>query len=493
MKAMKSMGMNKMLGTIKRRATSTISGLDGISGPQGDSPEAMAFQGVKQFCSGGSSSNGQAGDEVLYLPTIVDAAESSPAAAAECARLIRKFLSRENIARPSLQYNAIMLMRILTDNPNVTTFTRNFDKKFVDTVKDLLKYAKDPSVRTILVETLDSFEYTKSYDEGLALIIDMWKKDKAKTYKNYGLPSTPQQLTPRTLNAPAFQPVPQDSHFNNSHSGHRSSRLPDAVQLAARLEEARTSAKLLTQVVSNAEPRELLENDLVKEFSGRCQRASRSIQGYMTAENPAPDNDTMESLIDTNEQLQSALNIHQRAVLSAKKQLGITATNSPPQPATPSPDTPLVSEANKAWPNSSGTASGGGSGSGSGGQSTQGFSLSDGAPLPPPKDTKGKGSVTPYAEETQDPFADPQEDAQVGAPSLSHKASLAGDDLMKLNTFHVDFDKYAPSGSAGGSGSGSGGQATGKGRETDATDDDDIYDSAPRQKAGEGSRSSARY
>jgi len=41
----------------------------------------------------------------------------------------------------------------------------------------------------------------------------------------------------------------------------------------------------------------------------------------MTAQNPAPDVDTMESLIDTNEQLQKALNLHHRAILRAKKQL----------------------------------------------------------------------------------------------------------------------------------------------------------------------------
>ncbi len=47
----------------------------------------------------------------------------------------------------------------------------------------------------------------------------------------------------------------------------------------------------------------------------------------MTARNPGPDNDTMESMIDTNEQLQQALNLHQRALLNARKQMG---TDSPP-------------------------------------------------------------------------------------------------------------------------------------------------------------------
>ena len=120
------------------------------------------------------------------MPYIVDAAESSPTAAAETARLIRKFLNRDYWTKPSYQYNAIMLMRILADNPG-PTFTRNLDKKFVDVAKELLRSGRDPSVRQMLMETLDSFENTKGFDEGLGLIIAMWKKEKEKAYKAFGV------------------------------------------------------------------------------------------------------------------------------------------------------------------------------------------------------------------------------------------------------------------------------------------------------------------
>jgi hypothetical protein len=73
----------------------------------------------------------------------------------------------------------------------------------------------------------------------------------------------------------------------------------------------------------NTPPAQFLDDELVKEFADRCLSASRSIQGYMVCENPAPDNETMETLIDTNEQLQTALNQHQRARLNARKQLGL--------------------------------------------------------------------------------------------------------------------------------------------------------------------------
>lgn len=88
------------------------------------------------------------------------------------------------------------------------------------------------------------------------------------------------------------------------------------------------------QLVANTPSTEVLENELVKEFADRCLSASRSIQGYMTAENPGPDNETMESLIDVNEELQQALNSQKRAVLSARKELGIDARsqNTSPQP-----------------------------------------------------------------------------------------------------------------------------------------------------------------
>jgi hypothetical protein len=52
----------------------------------------------------------------------------------------------------------------------------------------------------------------------------------------------------------------------------------------------------------------------------------------MVAENPSPDNDTMETLIETNEQLGKAMSQHQRAVLAARKAAGLGGGegNTPP-------------------------------------------------------------------------------------------------------------------------------------------------------------------
>ena len=118
----------------------------------------------------------------MYLPTIVESAESSPAAAKECAYTIRKFLSKEHLTKPYVQYNGIMLIRILSDNPG-KSFTRNIDQKFVQTVKELLRVGRDPSVKQILMETLETFQRDKANDENLVPLIEMWKKEHERMVK----------------------------------------------------------------------------------------------------------------------------------------------------------------------------------------------------------------------------------------------------------------------------------------------------------------------
>ena len=122
------------------------------------------------------------GEEVLHLPIIVESAESSPSAAREAANVIRKFLSKDNFQRAYVQYNAIMLVRILADNPG-KTFTRNLDSKFVITTKELLRDGRDMSVQQILRETLDAFQTQKPDDETLKPLMTMWQNEKVKVAK----------------------------------------------------------------------------------------------------------------------------------------------------------------------------------------------------------------------------------------------------------------------------------------------------------------------
>lgn len=135
--------------------------------------------------SGERISNNDKGEEVLHLPVIVEAAESSPRAAAAAAAQIRHFLKIDNCSRPHVQYNALMLIRILADNPG-QSFTRNIDSKFVITVKELRKHSKDPSVQQLLAETLDALGRDKSHDVGLAPLLAMWGKEKGANTQKRG-------------------------------------------------------------------------------------------------------------------------------------------------------------------------------------------------------------------------------------------------------------------------------------------------------------------
>ncbi|KAI0172413.1 hypothetical protein GGR52DRAFT_544425 [Hypoxylon sp. FL1284] len=425
---MKSLKMSKVLGTIKKKKSNSSNG-PGVSTPmEGESPEATATRCVKSFCESGSTS---AEDEVLFLPPIVDAAESSPAAAGECARLIRKYLKKDYWTKPSCQYNAIMLIRILADNPG-PTFTRNLDQKFTETTKELLKSVRDLSVRQMMMETLDFFENTKSHDEGLALLIDMWKKEKERAQRQFRGNPVQSPPVPRTLNAPPFNPNSQN-YFARSHSNRR---LPDPVELASRLEEAQTSAKLLHQVVTNTPPVEVLSNDLIKEFADRCTSASRSIQMYMTAEDPSPDNDTMEALIDTNEQLQASLSLHQRAMLNARK---LVATMGPPPERRRANDSVSPEGSER-----------GGNENGNGLE----------PPLVPPRTSNSKGKEREYEPSTagpsrthtpgveEDPFKDPEPEPSNSASraaggsgsGAAASSNYLGDQRLAFEPFHPGFE-----------------------------------------------------
>lgn len=315
--------------------------------PDGDSPEASVSRGVRLFCESGGPNN--QGEEVLHLPVIVEAAESSPSAASEAALRIRRFLSKENYPRAYVQYNAIMLVRILADNPG-KSFTKNIDQKFVGTVKELLRDGRDMSVQQILRETLDTFEEHKANDETLALLTEMWKKEKAKMGKRLG--SAARIGEPRR--GPGFQhalqqPVQQNmmaprnpktqNQQNYFARNHRPRGLPSPAELAQRVEEAKTSAKLLSQVVQSTPSNEVPGNELIKEFVERCQSATRSMQDYIHSDNPAPDEDTLLTLIETNDLLATTMSKHQRALLQARRATGVsplsTATGPYETPAAP--------------------------------------------------------------------------------------------------------------------------------------------------------------
>ncbi|KAH8698999.1 hypothetical protein BGW36DRAFT_153505 [Talaromyces proteolyticus] len=305
--------MKRMFTGLQRRVSTfpTLSQENNDTSPSSsgnESPEEIIIREIKAFCEAGGGPN--SANDYLHLPAIVEAAESSATAAKEAATRIRKYLSSPSKPQGAAQYNAIMLIRILAENPG-HTFTRNIDAKFVSTVKDLLREGRDMSTQQMLREMLNLFESQKSWDEDLAALLAMWKKEKTRAAK-YGPPAN-------------FQSPEHQSAFGRPSRPPRT--LPPPDELAARVSEAKTSANLLIQLAQSTPAAEVLDHELMKEFSERCASASRSIQAYMALENPPPDEDTMLTLIETNEQLSVALSKYQRAVLNARKVVASSNNN----------------------------------------------------------------------------------------------------------------------------------------------------------------------
>lgn len=318
--------MKKFMSSIKRSSVSRTKNNEGRTGsiaedrslPQGDSPEAVVVREAFAFCEAGAPNSGRAGDEYLHLPAIVDATEASPYAAREVAVQVQRYLSKPNFDRGYAQYNAIMLMRILTDNPG-PNFTQNFDKNFISTIKTLLRECKDSSVQQITRETLDYFEAEKlNANDTLMPLIEMWRKEKGGAARIHS-------SSDRTRGGGAYMPT----HMPREHR--QPQGLPPPDELVGRIEEARTSARLLVQMVQSTPANEMLGNELIKEFAERARQAHRSIQQYMACENPAPDEHTMLTLIETSDQLNISMSKHQRAMLQARKSAGLATPSPQPQ------------------------------------------------------------------------------------------------------------------------------------------------------------------
>ncbi|KAI1813149.1 hypothetical protein GGS20DRAFT_554596 [Poronia punctata] len=262
-------------------------------------------------------------ESAVYLHSIVEAA-ASPEAARICAEQLQSYLAlnpskewhkegtKEVEARFAWRYYVITLLGILANNPG-RTFTRHLGTDFTKTVQNFMENRVPYSheLDGMLMQKLDDFEEQNKdptndrYDEGLAPLVEMWKKQKEG--------SNPRVIEYLKRKRRGPSSAPPDAM--------RGPKLPSPTELAGRLEEGRNSAKVLHDIITDTPPGRLLEDELVKEFVDRCQRASRSVQGYMDCRDPAPDTETMETLIDTNEQLQNALNLHRRAMLSARKNM----------------------------------------------------------------------------------------------------------------------------------------------------------------------------
>ncbi|TGZ84523.1 hypothetical protein EX30DRAFT_391968 [Ascodesmis nigricans] len=267
-----------------------------------DTPEVIVQRSIHAF-----THTAQPGDEVLHLPSIVDNAESSPAAAQIAATNLRKLLAVNQA--PRVQYQAVMLLRILSDNPG-PTFTRYIgsDSKYVSVIKDLIRRGRDPGVWGILRETLIHWEGEKEADPGLLKVREMWIKEK-KLIDEAIARSRPSGGAPPINNPQSAESVPQLLPRQPQK------RVPSPLELSSRIAEATSTAKLLEQLIQSTPSNELPENELVKEFGERCRLAQRSLAGYIAAaEDEDVDVDTLATIIETHD-------IVARAALDLKKRL----------------------------------------------------------------------------------------------------------------------------------------------------------------------------
>jgi GAT domain len=106
---------------------------------------------------------------------------------------------------------------------------------------------------------------------------------------------------------------------NNVPRRSRKATLPSPKELAARISEAKTSADLLVQFIQSMPAIEVPSNELVKEFSDRCRGATISVQEYMQCDDPPPDDETLLTLIETNDKISAALSKYQRALLNGRQ------------------------------------------------------------------------------------------------------------------------------------------------------------------------------
>lgn len=101
---------------------------------------------------------------------------------------------------------------------------------------------------------------------------------------------------------------------------------PSPENLASRLREARTSARLLQQVVDTAAPDDINGNDLMRELAERCQHASAALQSVIGGDNVARTDSVVLSSIEANDLLTSALSNYHRAAIQARRNSNPTSS-----------------------------------------------------------------------------------------------------------------------------------------------------------------------
>ncbi|KAK9456885.1 hypothetical protein V1511DRAFT_495568 [Dipodascopsis uninucleata] len=238
------------------------------------------------------------GDEVIYLPTIVDCAQATPAAAREAIRAVRKRIDPKHGSGSVTQYNAIMVLRILIDTDSIAVQEAiGSDDKLAPILKTVLKNSRDPSIVDFLRDTLVRCASTKGDVEGFSALHSIYYKYLAKGRSKNSRKQQLSEIKVRSLQE----------------------RIDDMVQ------ECRESANLLEQIVSTTPPASIAGSTLVFEFYQRCDTLEKEVTRYLNDDSSHIDEQRMVKLIESNDALKAALNAHKLALDRA------SALTSPPR------------------------------------------------------------------------------------------------------------------------------------------------------------------
>ncbi|KAK9241547.1 hypothetical protein V1506DRAFT_550407 [Lipomyces tetrasporus] len=295
--------------------------------------EKVQFKfGKNMFSSSASPTTTRAAaaqtDDVAQLPVIVECAQATPLAAKEAVKAVRKRLDPKHASSTVSQYNAIMVLRILVDaNSEIILGQIGEDDKLATVVKDILKRTRDPSVRELLATTLEHFALEKPNVAELSELNKVYLKYVAGGSGSHKGSSS------------RHEPVSQE-------------KLEDVV------EEAKTSASLLRQVVSSTPPVQISGSPLVMEFYERCVQLSRKIQSYLSRDSVPPlDESMIMTLISANDTIGTAIEAHTAALdrasalVSPPRQYYEEAHGTETDPGHPSVDSTQLMEGQEEEPN----------------------------------------------------------------------------------------------------------------------------------------------
>ncbi|KAK9464778.1 hypothetical protein V1512DRAFT_255068 [Lipomyces arxii] len=247
-----------------------------------EDPEVQVVNAINSFCARGKAKKGLFGtsgevkidethDDVTQLPVIVECAQATANAAREAVRATRKQLDPKRGGSSASQCRAVMVLRILVDagSDNVLAQVEE-DEKLVSVVRSVMRQTGDLSLRQMMIDALAHFADKKELKR-LKGVNDEYK----------------------------------------SRIGGEKMKEVNIEKIEGLIEEAKSSAGLLQQVLSTTPPAQMAGSPLVMEFYDRCTKLKTKIQSYLSREYDSPlQASIIMNLISASDTIDTAMDQH---------------------------------------------------------------------------------------------------------------------------------------------------------------------------------------